>query len=139
MNPSFAITVEEGESAFEEMVRGARRFERPVVVIGGYLDPGVGAWVLAKNLRRLTTEPNQVIEVPLFSTMTFDACRARVVEKVEARFPSANPERTVEVDVVGISMGGLAARDAATAREGERRLAVRRLFTISTPHGGASN
>lgn len=138
VNPSFPITVEEGEAAMREAERSARPFDRPVVVVGGYMDPGVGAWVLARNLRRLTTDPGQVIEAPLFSTLTFDACRERVIEKVEARFPSGTAESTVEVDVVGISMGGLVARDAAARREGRRRLAIRRLFTISTPHGGAA-
>jgi pimeloyl-ACP methyl ester carboxylesterase len=44
---------------------------------------------------------------------------------------------TVEVDVIGFSMGGLVARHAARPNSLGKRLNIRRLFTISSPHRGA--
>lgn len=139
INPSFRVTIEEAEAALHQMTADRRPFERPVLVIAGYLDPGVGASLLASSLRRLTTSPGQVIEVSLLTATTFDACRTRVIAKVEESVPSGQPDRTAPVDVVGISMGGLVARFAAMNPEtGGARLDIRRLFTVSTPHRGAS-
>ena len=60
---------------------------------------------------------------------------------MQERFPSDDPTRTVEVDVIGYSMGGLVARYAAVPPDPDadhpRQLVIRRLFTISTPHHGA--
>lgn len=138
-NPSFNVSIEQAERALGVMEREKRPFDRPVVVVAGYLDPGVGVAVAAAALRRLTTEPAQVIEVPLLTTTTFEACRARVIEKVEERFPSGDDRATVEVDVVGISMGGLVSRYAAIDLGNRvKTLRVKRLFTVATPHRGAN-
>src|SRR6185369_10092730 len=80
----------------------------------------------------------------------FDTLARTVIERVEATWPSDNPEETVEVDVVGVSMGGLVARWAALPpadrfREGAahnpgatgKRLRIRNLYTLGTPHRGA--
>jgi pimeloyl-ACP methyl ester carboxylesterase len=64
----------------------------------------------------------------------------RVIEAVNARWPSDHPGHTVEVDVVGFSMGGLVARFAAapTRVTGfDRHLHVNQLYTLATPHRGA--
>ena len=70
--------------------------------------------------------------------VTFDGAAKLVVEAVERYFPSDDPDRTVAVDVIGNSMGGVVARHAAAPGGGfGRRLDVRNLYTISSPHGGA--
>ena len=70
---------------------------------------------------------------------TFDECRRKVIAAVDREFPGPDPLRTTEVDVVGVSMGGIVARYAALRSENAdaRRLRVARLFTISSPHLGA--
>ncbi len=64
-----------------------------------------------------------------------------VIDAVDQKFPSSDPEVTTEVDVIGYSMGGLAARYAAmpatAVNLSKRRLQIGRLFTISSPHRGA--
>jgi pimeloyl-ACP methyl ester carboxylesterase len=61
-----------------------------------------------------------------------------MVGRVERAFDSGEGYETVEVDVVGVSMGGLVARFAAIDSGGvHKRLVIKRLFTISTPHRGA--
>ncbi len=139
VNPSFPLTAEEAKAALRDMRRQPRRFERPVVIASGYLDPGPGAAYAAGVLRAMTPDDGQVVVVPFFSVASFEACRTRLIEMVQERFPSDDPARTVEVDVIGVSMGGLIARDAAAAPDdgGGRVLAIHRLFTIATPHGGA--
>lgn len=140
--------------------------DRPVVVIDGYLDPGLGSAVVSGWVRKLTPDENQVITVNLLSCTNFDACRQKIVAAVEAAFPTGDRDDTCEVDVIGLSMGGLAARYAAlpecfealessaadsTADDGPidvdpadaqlprpKRLNIARLFTLSSPHLGAT-
>lgn len=120
---------------------------RPVVVLSGWGDPGVIAWQVAQMLRRTTGE-HRVAEVSFFWRFTMAACRAKVVSRVEALWPSRHPDETVEVDVVAHSMGGLVARyaalpagtpgfDADHAPTG-KRLRIRTLHTVGTPHCGAN-
>lgn len=137
-NPSFPLTLDEAQEELRQMAHDPAPLSRPVVVAGGYMDPGIAAHRVAERLRQLTSEPERVLEVAFFSNATFDSSRERLIEEVEAAFPSGRTGWTVEVDVVGISMGGLVARYAAeNGRNGGKRLRIRRLFTISTPHLGA--
>jgi pimeloyl-ACP methyl ester carboxylesterase len=69
---------------------------------------------------------------------SIEAAAAKVVERVSRRFPGGNGGETVEVDVVGTSMGGLVARLAAIPEGGRPRLRIARLFTLGTPHRGAA-
>lgn len=137
-NPSFALTVEQAEKELAAMQADPKPFVRPVLVAAGFLDPGPAVAWTASDLRRVTTTPEMVIEVPFLTTRTFDACRTRVIEKLEARFPSTDAAETVEVDAVGISMGGIVLRHSATPCDAARRLQLRRLFTIGSPHHGAN-
>jgi pimeloyl-ACP methyl ester carboxylesterase len=86
----------------------------------------------------MLTPESAPLEIGLAGANSMEACRARVVGMVAARWPSPDPSRTIEVDVIGFSMGGVVARDAAIARPGEVRLNIVRLFTIASPHAGSS-
>lgn len=140
VNPSFPVSMEDARADLQRMRETPRVLERPVVVLAGYLDPGLGSAWLAWKIRNLTGD-SRVIGVDFFSCSTFDDCRARVIEEVSRAFPSADPEETTEVDVIGMSMGGVVARHAAVPeRDGtsSKRLKVARLFTIGSPHRGAN-
>ena len=139
VNPSFPVSMEDARADLQRMRERPHALERPVVVLAGYLDPGLGSAWLAWKIRNLTGDP-RVIGVDFFTCSTFDDCRARVIEEVSRAFPSANPDETAEVDVIGMSMGGLVARHAAMPqRDGtsSKRLKLARLFTIGSPHRGA--
>jgi hypothetical protein len=139
LNPSFPLRLEDARQAMRQMRADPRSLQRPVVVLGGIHDPGFAAPAVAGKLRRATEADAPIIHVSFFGAGTFDACRDRVVEAVENEWPSPADDETIEVDVVGVSMGGLVARHAARPRnDGGKRLAVQRLFTIATPHRGAS-
>lgn len=116
-----------------------RPFVRPVLVCAGFFDPGPAASHVRRVLESVTTTPERVIEVPFLSCRTFESCRRRVTGKLASRFPSSDPEATVEVDAIGISMGGVVARYAAlpTVEGAGPRLSLVRLFTIGSPHRGA--
>ncbi|MBT8486407.1 MAG: hypothetical protein HKO59_18010 [Phycisphaerales bacterium] len=136
-NPTFALTERQARLAWDAMCDTPRPFERPVIVLGGIHDPGLVAPNVARHLREVSSEETLVVPISFFTTGTFDACRRRVLTVMDDTLPADDPEETTEVDVVAVSMGGLVARHAARAVAGERRLRVKRLFTIATPHRGA--
>lgn len=137
-NPSFPLTVEQAEKELAAMRADRKPFARPVLVAAGFMDPGPGAAWTASDLRKVTTTPEMVIEVPFMTARTFDACRERVIWKLEERFASGNDAETVEVDAIGVSMGGIVSRYAAMPLDGRKRLRLKRLFTIGSPHHGAA-
>lgn len=137
-NPSFALTYSDAKAVLAQMRKDPKPLERPLIIAGGYQDPGLIAPGIANRFRTYTGDSENIISVTFFSLLgTFDACSDRLVEAVQQQYPNDNPSETIEVDVIGYSMGGLVARHAARRRQGERRLRINRLFTISTPHRGA--
>lgn len=142
MNPSLPLTESEAHQDLERLRRQPCELARPLVVVGGFLDPNLGSSWLARRFRQLTGD-RSVLAVDLFRCVTFDDCRRRIVQAVDGAFPSEDSTWTTEVDVIGISLGGLAARYAAlppsslAGDDGERALRVARLFTLGSPHQGA--
>ena len=141
LNPSFPLTVDDACNAIDEMEAAPVRLQRPVVIIGGYLDPGVVPANLTSSITGATGD-ERIIRVSTLFDGNFDAARDHVIRSLEEVFPSDDPEWTIEVDVIGHSMGGLVARYAALPiaprDEGPaKRLRIARLFTISTPPRGA--
>jgi pimeloyl-ACP methyl ester carboxylesterase len=139
-NPSFAVTVDQASQAIQTMQRNARPLPRPVVVVGGFMDPNVTTPFFARFFESIAGD-TPVISVSIGTCGSFDECRARVIEAVDRACPSDDPQWTAEVDVVGLSLGGLTARYAAAPSRDPnkpRRLKIARLFTISSPHTGAA-
>jgi pimeloyl-ACP methyl ester carboxylesterase len=71
---------------------------------------------------------------------SMDEARDAMIRRVDEALPPSpdTPGCTAEVDVVGVSMGGLVAAYAAMPRDdGGRRLKIARLFTICSPLRGA--
>ena len=139
LNPSFALVYKDAKAVLHEMQLEPKPLERPLVVAAGIHDPGLVAPSLVRKLRNITSDDDRILSVSFFglSLLTFDACREHLVDAVEQAFPSDDPDMTTEVDVIGFSMGGLVARLAASPNSSGKRLRIKRLFTISTPHRGA--
>jgi hypothetical protein len=135
-NPSFHPTRSQAVALLTYDAKHPRPLRRPLVIISGYLDPGILAPRLRDQFRRWTGDP-RVLAVSPGLDGSFDDCRRDIVTAVDAAFPTADPDRTAEVDVLGLSMGGLAARAAALPPgprlPSRRRLRIGRLFTISSP------
>lgn len=124
----------------EALAADPRPLARPVVVLGGWRAWRLNATSLRDRLRASTSGRPGDFEAVSFQTISsIEAAAERTIERVAARWPSGDDGLTREVDVVGISMGGLVARLAASeAGPADRlRLRIARLFTIGTPHRGS--
>lgn len=135
-NPSFDLSENQARQALEEMARDPKPLPRPLIIVAGYGDPGFADAHLAETMGR-SLEDDRIARVSFSGAKTFDDCRQLLLESVEAQFPGPDTGRTIEVDVVANSMGGVIARYAADPAVGDRYLWVARLFTISAPHRGA--
>lgn len=140
-NPNFAQSSDDIWDEWHRMRGDRRDLKRPVVVLNGYRGTVLRGLNLGADLAKLTSQERDdflVISYPLASDIPSVA--RRVVEAVNARWPSDHPEHTVEVDVVGFSMGGLVARYAAAPTRVSgfpRHLHVNQMYTLATPHRGA--
>jgi pimeloyl-ACP methyl ester carboxylesterase len=123
------------------MIESPTGLDRPLLVIGGWRTPNVIASLLARDLRTLTgADGRQTASLGVLTCNTMDAAVRRAIAAVEHHWPSDNPALTVQIDVVAISMGGLVARAAALPdpESTRKQLNIRRLYTLGTPHRGAS-
>jgi pimeloyl-ACP methyl ester carboxylesterase len=139
-NPSFNVSTSDAGAVLREMRENPKPLQRPLVVLSGFCDPGIAANILCGEFKRLTGD-DRVIGVSFLFCGNFQQCRRNVIEAVDKAFPNDDPQWTTEVDVVGVSMGGLVGRYAAALEPDHpdaRRLRVARLFTISSPHRGAA-
>ena len=116
--------------------------DRPVVVLAGYRGVPSMTKRLADHLALYTGAPrDQFFPISYTFGSNMDNIAELIVARVDRHWPSDDPTQTIEVDVVGISMGGLMGRYTAMPA-GERvfegkRLNIRRLYTLASPHGGA--
>jgi hypothetical protein len=139
-NPSFPISFSDAQKAVNEMRADPRPLARPLVIVGGFGDPNVSPPLFKSFFKSISCD-QQIVTVSICFCQSFNECRQKVIEAVDKACPSNDPNFTAEVDVVGASLGGLAARYAATPSDDPahpRRLKIARLFTISTPHTGAT-
>lgn len=136
-NPAFPLTVRGALDALESMRDAPAEQPRPLVLVGGWGDPVVGMRWVERRLAPCFRSP-RVLRVHHAIFSSHRAYRDRLVDAVEAAFPSDDPEQTTEVDVVGHSMGGLVARHAAMRYPGAKRLRIRGLYTLGTCHRGAA-
>lgn len=137
-NPSFPLTVAAARAELAQMQESPRPASRPIVIIGGYADPGIIVSQLAAKLRRVLADVTPIITVAPGWTWTMEDARRRLLDKVEQELARTGQDLSIEVDVVGYSMGGLVARCAAMPdADDPRRLNIVRLMTIATPHQGA--
>jgi pimeloyl-ACP methyl ester carboxylesterase len=136
-NPSFAVTTTDARADLKRMSDAPIQPPRPIVIVGGYSDPGFVAADLAGRLRRILQPGAAIIPVDVGLSFSMEGARDRLLARVEEALDCEGKDCTPEVDVVAVSMGGLVARYAAVPREDGPRLKIARLFTISSPHRGA--
>lgn len=137
-NPSFPLTVAAARAELAQMEAAPRPALRPIVVVGGYADPGIIVSQLAAKLRRVVGPEKPIILVAPGWTWTMEDARRTLLDRVEMELARTGQDLSAEVDVVAYSMGGLVARCAAMPDgDDPRRLNMVRLMTISTPHRGA--
>jgi len=138
INPSFPITQEQATRDMKRMAASPESLLRPLVIIGGFGDVGVVTCCVGGRFNSLVTD-HRIVTVALGDCFSMEGCRKKVIDAVEAKYPSVDPATTTEVDVIGMSMGGVVARYASLPpSESGRRLRIARLFTISSPLRGSN-
>jgi hypothetical protein len=136
VNPSFPITAEQARQVLINAAEKPKALARPLILVGGFFSPrGTGADLVSDF--KPYFHDDRIVGVSLGLLMNFDAFRTKIIRSVDKAFPSTDPNLTTDVDVIGISMGGIAARYAAFNPLPGRRLQIHRLFTISSPHMGS--
>jgi pimeloyl-ACP methyl ester carboxylesterase len=135
-NPSFPLSVRDAEAALRAMCDDRPPLTRPVVIVGGYGDPGFASSELSARITE-RIDDERVLDCSFTGEKSFAECRDHLIEAVIERLGDAGEGVTIEVDVVANSMGGLIALHAADPRAGPGRLRIARLFTLSTPFRGA--
>jgi uncharacterized alpha/beta hydrolase family protein len=113
--------------------------KRPLVVISGWRGTGSRAASIARALQqRVGYNDNEIIVIANPLSHTIEAAVEHTIRRVESKWPSADQSRTIEVDVVGFSMGGIVARQAAIPVAHRKSLTMTRLYTLATPHNGTT-
>lgn len=103
----------------------------PIVFVHGYMQNRVSFLGLARALSKKRIGPLYGINYPWFASMASNASRLeRFIERV------CKETKSIAVDVVCHSMGGLVAMETVRCEAKSETLKVRRFVTIATPHGG---
>jgi hypothetical protein len=132
-NPNFHIDDAALENESARMRRELKALARPVVVLGGWHSPGLANWGVESVLLPHTSgKAEDFLSVTYPMKVTLRGSAEAAIEAMRAR---GMWDR--EVDLVGISMGGVLARAIACGAFGHGDRAVKRIFTIATPHRGA--
>jgi len=135
-NPSFPISLDDARTTLLTIESNPKPLDRPLVILNGFLDPGIGGAMVSSIVRHHVSD-TRIITVAYPLNFSFEECRKKVIEAVDRAYPSADATQTTQVDVIGLSMGGLLARYCAAPGADHKRLNVCRLFTVSAPHQGA--
>lgn len=153
MTPSrgcIPLTPRQVKAEWARMRSNPVAIERPVLVPSGWRAWNAMPRGIVKALHELTGSPrDQLLFLgQAFPTVsTIDEAARRLIRAAASAWPSEDPGTTIELDVVAVSMGGLVARLAALPPDVREpfgipsdlpRLNIKRLFTLATPHRGAS-
>ena len=152
---SYPLTREQIAAEHARLRRTPAGLSRPVVILNGYHTPPQVAWWARLQLSRLTSHrAGDFLTVSYPTETRIERAAEKAITAVERRWPKGGGsdagagDGTIEVDVVGISMGGLVARFAAMEAErrthplrhhapGPSRLRIANLYTFATPHQGS--
>lgn len=144
-NPRFPEPAGEAARVLSEYSRVPRASARPILVLGGYMDPGMASGSLARALRSAMGPQAEIVSVSFGDCTSMAQCRDRVMA---ATLSLRNASPNCTFDVIANSMGGLVARYCAMSPEEVAAcglsspapavaLRIHHLYTICTPHLGA--
>src|SRR5580765_8498065 len=134
-NPSFPLGTDQAQHALAVMSEHPRPLARPLLVVGGFWDFHLSTPLYKWYFHQISGD-DRIVAVSIAFCDSFDECRKMLIEAVDKAFPNSDPNFTTEVDVVGASLGGLAARDAAAPSSDPARslrLRMARLFSVASP------
>jgi hypothetical protein len=139
VNPALPLDRDTAKAELAAMADDPRPMRRPVVLLNGWGDWGGNVSRLRDRYVEATGD-ERIVKVSFPFAMTYEGCRDKVIKAVEKAFPSDDPDETIEVDAVALSMGGIVAVYAASPPEQgstRKRLNLHTLYTISSPLRGA--
>jgi len=138
-NPGWPYTDPDRVAAEKRRLReGPVGVDRPVVVVTGYASVPPMAASFAREMEELTgADEKMFVPIDMFFINDMRDGVDVLLRELNERYPHPSDEETIEVDVVGISMGGIVAKLAAEPEEGRPRLNINTLYTLGAPHRGA--
>ena len=137
-NPGWTLSRSEIKAEKQRLRETPVELERPVLVVTGYASVPPMARMYAGAMEELTGADRDrfvAVDLPFINNLRDGV--GVVLDKLNERYPHPSEGETIEVDVVGISMGGIVAKLAAEPEEGRPRLNINTLYTLGAPHRGA--
>src|SRR5688572_23304286 len=77
-NPSFPISPDEAKARLEELKSSKKPLTRPLLVLGGFFDPGIGTAAYRRLLSGYVE--GDIIPINFADRLSFESCRQRVIE-----------------------------------------------------------
>ncbi len=136
VNQHFPVTIDQARAALRDLGGNPVRLARPVLVLDGWHGPWLLSQRLARRLSRATSgAASDFLAVGYPWALSVEAAARHAMRRV-----SAMGWLDREIDIVGLSMGGLVARTIAGGLHGVGgggRVRAVRVFTVASPHRGA--
>src|SRR5579864_3785603 len=73
-NPSFPTKISAAQKDLDRMENHPQPLHRPLVIVGGFLDPGIAAYWERQKFSELTGD-DHIVAVSLGDCLSFDDCR----------------------------------------------------------------
>src|SRR5688572_26054640 len=74
INPSFNLSRADAQLSLAQMASAPKPLHRPLIVLSGIYDPGIGAKGVAKELTDLLTSESEIATLHFVGARTFDQC-----------------------------------------------------------------
>lgn len=130
------MTIEGAHASLAQLASQPVRLARPVLVLDGWHGPWLLSQRLARRLSRATSAtPGDFLAVGYPWAFSVDAAAQHAIRRLSSR---GWLDR--EIDIIGLSMGGLVARAIAAGLPSvgsAGRVRAVRVFTVASPHRGA--
>lgn len=145
-NPAFPLSMVDAQDELLRMRESTVPLERPVVILAGYRSwPMLVQGVRYRLFPVTSGNGDDFLPVSYMFGGDIEKIAGLVTRRIDERWPSGSSDETIEVDVIGVSMGGLVARVASLPlgdlpggeETRSKRLRINTLYTMGTPHQGA--
>jgi len=145
-NEAYPQTPAQIDAEYTRLSQTPAPIARPIVIIAGYHAPALQTRALQARLTTLTGAPPSAFACLAYQHHTItdrviDSLCTQLTRDHPQFIDPRDPHRTIEVDTIGISAGGLFSRALALPpfNTQRRTLTLRplRIFTLGTPHRGA--
>jgi pimeloyl-ACP methyl ester carboxylesterase len=133
LNPDFHLEPGDLAAETQRLRASPTALNRPVVILGGWHSPGVANISMASRLGPFTSgraEDFTSVTYPFAISLRSAAAHAHAVIRSKGLHDR-------DIDLVGISMGGILSRALAADAFGFGPVRVQRIFTVASPHRGA--